>query len=520
MQLDIIVEDMKKEYSELLLDFFYESFTEEINRNESRSIKFTAYKTTHNRDIFNLLQNESYIIVNGQRYVIKDSNLKMNGSIQTNEVTAHHIMYEFQNHYISKDIVNEELNTEEDGTEQVLQYSLKDYLDFGFRGNKLGYTYEIKGNFPDTKPFDNLGDKNGIEFLIEGAEQFEYIFFADNKKIYIYDEDTFYRQSELTIRYKMNTDEVSASVNTNDLKTYVEGYGKKKNKTETKNYNPIKPPNLKYSGTFIKEGTWRTEKIGASFEKTFNCKWGNETLVWSLKKMSKGGLIDVYLDGDYIGRFSCYSRTSSSEQIVIAKNLKKGTHIFKAVFRGPDPNVKEYKTAPTMYVGTEKSTILNLTAVLKGTDVYHTTANYKSPNYSVFGHRQAPDVFDDKITNKTDLENLLKSQLNDEPEVEITTNYLDNEEISERDEVWFIHEPMEFNTSLKVVGITKYHPLMKLPVEVSFSNSRNDIIKIQQTISNKIKNASKAISSQNINNIYSNEYFFEEPIVGSVLIDV
>ena len=517
--MDIIVTDLKNTMSELLLDFFYESFSYEYERNNSRSVSFTAYMTSHNKDVYNMLQNESFVEYEGQTYVIKNTNPKMNGNIHTNEVTAHHIMYEFQNHYISKDIVNEELNNEEDETEQELQYSLEDYLDFGFRGNKLGYTYEIKGNFPDTKVFDELGDKNGIEFLVEGAEQFGYIFFADNKKIYIYDEVTFYKQSELVIRYQLNNDEVNVSVNTNDLKTYVEGYGKKKNKTETKNYNPIKPPNLKYNGTFIKEGTWRTEKVGASFEKTFNCKWGNETLVWSLKKMSKGGLLDVYLDGVYIGRFSCYSRTSRSENIVIAKNLSKGTHVFKAVHRGADPNVNEYKTPPNMYVGTEKSTTLNLTAVLKGTDVYHTTASYKSPNYNTFGHRQAPDVFDDKITNKTDLENLLKSQLNDEPEVELTTNYIDTEKVSERDEVWFIHEPMEFDTSVKVISLKKAHPYMNVPDEIGFSNNKTDIIKIQQVINNRIKKVSKALNRTNINNIYDVDRYFEEPIVGSVIID-
>ena len=517
--MDIIVTDLKNTISELLLDFFYESFSYEYERNNSRTVSFTAYMTSHNKDVYNMLQNESFVEYEGQTYVIKNTNPKMNGNIHTNEVIAHHIMYEFQNHYISKDIVNEELNNEEDETEQELQYSLQDYLDFGFRGNKLGYTYEIKGNFPNTKAFDELGDKNGIEFLVEGAEQFGYIFFADNKKIYIYDESTFYKQSELVIRYQLNNDEVEVSVNTNDLKTYVKGYGKKKNKTETKNYNPIKPPDLKYNGTFIKEGTWRTEKVGASFEKIFNCKWGNETLVWSLKKMSKGGLFDVYLDGDYIGRFSCYSRTSRSENIVIAKNLSKGTHIFKVVHRGADPNVNEYKTPPVMYVGTEKSTTLNLTAVLKGTDVYHTTANYKSPNYNTFGHRQAPDVFDDKITNKTDLENLLKSQLNDEPEVELTTNYIDTEKVSERDEVWFIHEPMEFDTSVKVISLKKAHPYMNVPDEIGFSNNKTDIIKIQQTINNRIKNVSKAINRANINNIYGQDRYFEEPIVGSVIID-
>lgn len=519
MTTDIIVTDSQNTMSELLLDFFYDTFSYEYERNNGRTITFTAYMTTHNRDVYNMLQNESFIDYDGQRYVIKDTNPKMNGDTHTNEITAHHIMYEFQNHFVSKDIVGEELNTE-DETEQNLMYSLEEYLDFGFKGNKLGYTYEIKGNFNEVKEFDELGGNNGIEYLNEGAEVFGYIYFADNKHIVIYDEDTFYKQSELIIRYKMNTDEVDVSVNTNDLKTYIKGYGKKKTKTETKNYSPIKPPSLKFNGTFFKEGTWRTQVVGASYEKTFECKWGNETLVWSLKKLSRGGLLDVYLDGDLIGRYSCYSHTSRSESIVIAKNLKKGTHIFKAVFRGADPNVKEYKTAPVMYVGTEKSTTLNLTAVLKGSDVYHTMAEYKSPNYNTFGHRQAPDVFDDKITNATDLKAELKAQLKDEPEVELSTNYIDTEKISERDEVWFIHEPMEFDTSVKVVSLKKSHPIMNVPDEVGFSNAKNDIIKIQQTINNRIKNVNKAINRTNINNLYDRDYFFEEPIVGSVLIDV
>src|SRR5699024_10941953 len=111
-----------------------------------------------------------------------------------------------------------------------------------------------------------------------------------------------------------------------------------------------------------------------------------------------------------------------------------------------------------------------------------------------------------------DLKERLKNELNDEPEVEISTNYLDTEQVSERDEVWFIHEPMEFDTSVKVVSLKKSHPIMNVPDEVGFSNAKNDIIKIQQTITNRIKNVNKAINKSNINNIYDNDHFFEEPI--------
>ena len=94
--------------------------------------------------------------------------------------------------------------------------------------------------------------------------------------------------------YHYNTDEVSATISTLDTKTVIKGYGKRK--SDTKNYNPIKPKDLTYSGTFDKSGTWSTTTVGASYSKQFECKWGNETLVWTLKKMAKGGLVDVYLD--------------------------------------------------------------------------------------------------------------------------------------------------------------------------------------------------------------------------------
>src|SRR5699024_12156616 len=93
-----------------------------------------------------------------------------------------------------------ELNSEEDtngtGEESKPTMTLEQYLDFGFKGNKIGFTYEIKGKFTQRVAIDELGNKNGMEYLTEGAELFGYIYYADNKKIYIYDEQTFYELSQ------------------------------------------------------------------------------------------------------------------------------------------------------------------------------------------------------------------------------------------------------------------------------------------------------------------------------------
>ncbi|MDN6542028.1 MAG: phage tail protein, partial [Tetragenococcus koreensis] len=53
--------------------------------------------------------------------------------------------------------------------------------------------------------------------------------------------------------------------------------------------------------------------------------------------------------------------------------------------------------------------------------------------------------------------------------------------------IHFIHQPLNYNLDLKVVKITKSHPLANQPVEVDFSNSPKDILKIQRDTNRSIK---------------------------------
>src|SRR5699024_2030318 len=279
----------------------------------------------------------------------------------------------------------------------------------------------------------------------------------------IFEEKTFYRPSEVVIRHLYNTDTTSVSVNTNDLKTYIKGYGKKKSTSETKNYSPIKPPDMTYEGTFIKEGTWRTVQMGASFSCDVTCKWGNDTITFKLKKASKGGIMTLYLDSKKIDDYSCYTRTTTTKNIVHSTRLSKGTHTVKAIFKGKENSVDYKKSNPCMYVGTKTASVVNTTAVLKGEDVYHAVEEYTSPNAKVFGIRTAPEYTNDKVLDSIQLKEELIEQLQDEPVVELSTNYIDTEKVNERDSIWFIHEIMQFDTELKVVSLTKQHPYMNAP---------------------------------------------------------
>ena len=98
---------------------------------------------------------------------------------------------------------------------------------------------------------------------------------------------------------------------------------------------------------------------------------------------------------------------------------------------------------------------------------------------------QAPTVFDDNATTKTQIRKSMMEQLNDSPTVELATNYLGtdddryyitSDDIAENNVVRFVHKPLQFNSDLKVVKIT--NSKANKPVEVEFSNAKQDIISI------------------------------------------
>ncbi|RIO91748.1 peptidase, partial [Staphylococcus gallinarum] len=66
-------------------------------------------------------------------------------------------------------------------------------------------------------------------------------------------------------------------------------------------------------------------------------------------------------------------------------------------------------------------------------------------------------------------------------------HYLGDGDIKENHMIHFIHKPLGFNIDLKVVKLTVPHPLTNESVEVDFSNSPTDIIKIQQNLNRNIK---------------------------------
>ncbi|MDN8653666.1 phage tail protein, partial [Staphylococcus aureus] len=76
-------------------------------------------------------------------------------------------------------------------------------------------------DFKRKVPIDELGNKNGLEYCKEAVDLFGCIIYPNDTEIGFYSPETFYQRSEKVIRYQYNTDTVSATVSTLELRTAI-----------------------------------------------------------------------------------------------------------------------------------------------------------------------------------------------------------------------------------------------------------------------------------------------------------
>ena len=111
----------------------------------------------------------------GQKYIIKAPTFNNKSKIQTVDVTAIHIMYGFQDHYVYS-------NSKKENDKNTKSYTLEEILKYGFKDNTLGYEYEIIGRFKTTK-LDELGNAPGFDFCKAIAEKFNAIILRIIRKL-------------------------------------------------------------------------------------------------------------------------------------------------------------------------------------------------------------------------------------------------------------------------------------------------------------------------------------------------
>ena len=124
-----------------------------------------------------------------------------------------------------------------------------------------------------------------------------------------------------------------------------------------------------------------------------------------------------------------------------------------------------------------------------------------------------------KAEENTRISDLLKEQINDEPTVEVSTNYFGYDDINENSIVHMEHEPLGIGMDLKVVEMKKFHPLTKKPSEISFSNKSEDLLSIQRRINKNLKTINSKNFTSSITSTGSSNVGLNYDVVGSVAIE-
>lgn len=179
-------EDVKEPINKIIL---WPTFHAQWESNSTYQVKFTAFDI--GSELYDELDVESHFFLDGQEYVAKScvENIDSN----TKEILAWHIYNEINRLYVRSDLSETKINSSNNNQqEQTPSYSVEDVLKKWLDNNKLGFTYEIHGNF-EKKQIEGLSG-TGKDMLSKIVDAWpNIIVFPDNKKVRIYDESEFFK---------------------------------------------------------------------------------------------------------------------------------------------------------------------------------------------------------------------------------------------------------------------------------------------------------------------------------------
>lgn len=111
--------------------------------------------------------------------------------------------------------VTTKVTDETQKTEQH-EYTVQQVLDHWLKDNKLGFSYEIVGDFKP-KLMDELAEGSGTDMLSRITENWtEAVIYPDNQKLRIYTSDKFYQNTGKRLDYLYNSSEIKVSTSTVD----------------------------------------------------------------------------------------------------------------------------------------------------------------------------------------------------------------------------------------------------------------------------------------------------------------
>lgn len=184
-------------------------------KNNTYQLAFTAY-LADNALAFEMLDTEASVFFDGEEYIIKQSSVEAQEGFITKQITATHVYNELVR------IRQRNANT---GTKT---YSVDDVLSYYLKGNQLGFTWEVHGNFDKQQITDLGGDsaKDGLSKIIDTWPNA--VIYPTRKVIRVYEIESFRKYLGGRIDYLHDTSDVQLESDSTEIVNQVMAIGKEK----------------------------------------------------------------------------------------------------------------------------------------------------------------------------------------------------------------------------------------------------------------------------------------------------
>lgn len=215
--MEVIIESLDKSQRENLLPYIDpESFCIEEEVNIKNQISFTL-SVTHT--ISSLLADiEAVVLVNNQKYIIKQLENSYEQETKKKKITATHLFFETQNYRSYRYV------------EGKKTYSIQQLLEHYFKDNERGFRWSVYGEFPKVE-IENLGHgslRDGVQQVLNKYPK-TYIR-MDNLFIHFYTEKEWLRKNQKVLHYYHDTQNVTLSLNSLEMSNIVKCFGGKDDK--------------------------------------------------------------------------------------------------------------------------------------------------------------------------------------------------------------------------------------------------------------------------------------------------
>lgn len=208
------IQDKSGNYDETLTCFDRSTLSNSEEMNKTNQIDFTAINDGSIG--YQLLQNENYILFNGQKYRIKQAEKDDEAYDNKRVVSATHIWFDCQYVYQYDTIPGKK------------KLAAKDLMKFVFDENELGnygFTWDVQGS-NELATFVDYGNKSGLECVNDCIEKFNLVVVPNNKHITLMAMAMWQHKVNKSFRYIHDTPTFTANIDTTEIQNIAKVYGK------------------------------------------------------------------------------------------------------------------------------------------------------------------------------------------------------------------------------------------------------------------------------------------------------